>query len=117
MSTPVEKIVAEALSLGPEARAFVAERLLESLDAVTGAELSPAGARSSASDARRSTTRRSSCAMPQRCSHERTPPSPLPDPDLPVRRPVPGQTRGQVIAVMHLHREPGYWAKRRDEGR
>ena len=42
MSTPVEKIVAEALSLGPEARAFVAERLLESLDADPGAELSPA---------------------------------------------------------------------------
>jgi toxin ParE1/3/4 len=23
----------------------------------------------------------------------------------------------EVIAVMHLHREPGYWAKRRDKGR
>jgi hypothetical protein len=23
----------------------------------------------------------------------------------------------EVIAVMHLHREPGYWAKRRTEGR
>jgi toxin ParE1/3/4 len=23
----------------------------------------------------------------------------------------------EVLAVMHLHREPGYWAKRRDEGR
>ncbi|MCP4642511.1 MAG: addiction module protein [bacterium] len=42
MSTSADKIVADALSLPPEARAFVAERLLESLDADPGAELSPA---------------------------------------------------------------------------
>jgi hypothetical protein len=42
MSMKTEKIVAEALSLSPQARAFVAERLIESLDASPGAELSPA---------------------------------------------------------------------------
>lgn len=41
-ATAAEKIVAEALSLAPRARAFVAERLIESLDAVSGEELSPA---------------------------------------------------------------------------
>jgi len=42
MSTTAEKIVTEALSLSPHARAFVAERLIESLDASPGDELSPA---------------------------------------------------------------------------
>lgn len=42
MSTTAEKIVAEALALSPQARAFVAERLLESLDADPGDEISPA---------------------------------------------------------------------------
>lgn len=42
MSTSAEKIVAEALSLSPYARAFVAERLIESLDTNPGDELSPA---------------------------------------------------------------------------
>ena len=42
MSMTAEKIVAEALALSPHARAFVAERLIESLDASPGAELSPA---------------------------------------------------------------------------
>lgn len=42
MSTTAEKIVAEALNLSPQARAFVAERLIESLDAAPGTELSPA---------------------------------------------------------------------------
>ncbi len=42
MSTSAEKIVAEALGLSPQARAFVAERLIESLDAAPGSELSPA---------------------------------------------------------------------------
>jgi len=37
-----DKIVAEALSLSPHARAFVAERLIESLDASPGPDLSPA---------------------------------------------------------------------------
>ena len=37
-----EKIVTEALALSPHARAFVAERLIESLDATPGEELSPA---------------------------------------------------------------------------
>ena len=42
MSMTAEKIVTEALSLSPHARAFVAERLIESLDANPGTELSPA---------------------------------------------------------------------------
>lgn len=42
MSTTAEKIVTEALSLPPHARAFVAERLIESLDANPGEGLSPA---------------------------------------------------------------------------
>lgn len=42
MSTTTEKIVTEALSLSPHARAFVAERLIESLDAGPGEELSQA---------------------------------------------------------------------------
>lgn len=42
MSTTVEKIVADALELSPQARAFVAERLIESLDVADGGELSPA---------------------------------------------------------------------------
>jgi len=42
MSTIAEKIVADALALSPQARAFVAERLIESLDATVGGEISPA---------------------------------------------------------------------------
>ena len=42
MSITVEKIVTEALSLSPHARAFVAERLIESLDACSGEDLSSA---------------------------------------------------------------------------
>jgi len=42
MSTTAEQIVSQALSLSPHARAFVAERLIESLDASPGDELSPA---------------------------------------------------------------------------
>lgn len=42
MSMTAEKIVTEALSISPHARAFVAERLIESLDASPGDELSPA---------------------------------------------------------------------------
>ena len=42
MSTTAEKVVTEALSLSPNARAFVAERLIESLDARPGDELSRA---------------------------------------------------------------------------
>lgn len=42
MSTTVEKIVSEALSLPPQARAFVAEKLIESLDAEPEGVLSPA---------------------------------------------------------------------------
>lgn len=42
MSMTAEKIVTEALSLSPLARAFVAERLIESLEASPGEELSPA---------------------------------------------------------------------------
>jgi len=42
MSTSAEKIMAEALELPPKVRAFVAERLIESLDATPGPELSPA---------------------------------------------------------------------------
>ena len=42
MSITAETIVTEALSLSPHARAFVAERLIESLDASPGDVLSPA---------------------------------------------------------------------------
>lgn len=42
MSMTAEKIVTEALSLSLHTRAFVAERLIESLDARPEAELSPA---------------------------------------------------------------------------
>jgi hypothetical protein len=42
MSKTVEKILSEALTLPPQARAFVAERLIESLDAADAGELSPA---------------------------------------------------------------------------
>ncbi len=42
MNTTAEKIMTEALTLAPSARAFVAERLIESLDASPGEALSPA---------------------------------------------------------------------------
>jgi putative addiction module component (TIGR02574 family) len=42
MNMVAEKIVTEALSLSPQARAFVAEKLIESLDMVSGEDLSPA---------------------------------------------------------------------------
>ena len=42
MSTDLDRIVSEALSLPAQARAFVAEKLIESLDADPGAELSAA---------------------------------------------------------------------------
>lgn len=42
MSMTTEEIVSEALGLSPQARAFVAERLIESLDISPPAELSPA---------------------------------------------------------------------------
>ncbi len=42
METTAEKIVMEALLLAPQARAFVAERLIESLDADPAEDLSPA---------------------------------------------------------------------------
>ena len=42
MSMTAEKIVSEALGLAPQARAFVAERLIESLDATPGSEISAA---------------------------------------------------------------------------
>ncbi|OQX05724.1 MAG: hypothetical protein BWK76_27105 [Desulfobulbaceae bacterium A2] len=42
MSVTVEKIIEKALFLSPQARAFVAERLIESLDAIPGEALSQA---------------------------------------------------------------------------
>jgi len=42
MNMTAEKVVTEALSLSPHARAFVAERLIESLDAAPGEDISPA---------------------------------------------------------------------------
>jgi hypothetical protein len=42
MSTTVDKIVSEALDLPSEARAFVAEKLIESLDVGSAGEISPA---------------------------------------------------------------------------
>ena len=40
MTMTADKIVIEALTLTPQARAFVAERLIESLDVVPGENLS-----------------------------------------------------------------------------
>lgn len=42
MSMTADKIVTEALGLAPQVRAFVAERLIESLDAAPGTDLAPA---------------------------------------------------------------------------
>lgn len=42
MSTSVDKIISEALGLPPESRAFVAEKLIESLDIEPDAAISPA---------------------------------------------------------------------------
>ncbi len=42
MPTSLEQIVSDALSLPPQARAFVAERLIESLDTEPAPGLSPA---------------------------------------------------------------------------
>lgn len=42
MSRGADDIVSEALRLPPHARAFLAEKLIESLDAEPGAEISPA---------------------------------------------------------------------------
>ncbi len=42
MSITAEQVMTEALSLSPHVRAFVAERLIESLDVSPGNELSPA---------------------------------------------------------------------------
>ena len=42
VSMTAEKIVTEALALSPQVRAFVAERLIESLDTISGEDLSPA---------------------------------------------------------------------------
>jgi hypothetical protein len=41
MTVAVEKIVSEVLDLPPAVRAFVAEKLIESLDVASGGELSP----------------------------------------------------------------------------
>ena len=42
MKTTIDTIIAEVLSLSPQARAFVAEKLIESLDAEPEVVLSPA---------------------------------------------------------------------------
>lgn len=42
MNTALDTIIAEALSLSPQARAFVAEKLLESLDSEPAVTLSSA---------------------------------------------------------------------------
>ncbi len=42
MNITIEKVIIEALSLSPNARAFVAERLIESLDVSPGEALSRA---------------------------------------------------------------------------
>jgi hypothetical protein len=42
MTAKAEQIVADALALPAQVRAFVAEKLIESLDAATPSELSPA---------------------------------------------------------------------------
>ena len=42
MKTPIDTIMAEVLSLSPQLRAFVAEKLIESLDSELEIVLSPA---------------------------------------------------------------------------
>jgi len=42
MKTAIETVIAEVLSLSPQARAFVAEKLIESLDSEEEVILSPA---------------------------------------------------------------------------
>ncbi|MDD1745314.1 MAG: addiction module protein [Candidatus Methanoperedens sp.] len=42
MNTAIDTIIAEVLSLSPQARAFVAEKLIESLDSEQEVILSPA---------------------------------------------------------------------------
>jgi len=42
MKTTIDTIIAEVLSLSPQARAFVAEKLIESLDSEPEVVLSPA---------------------------------------------------------------------------
>ena len=42
MNTPIDTIMAEVLSLSPQVRAFVAEKLIESLDSEPEIVLSPA---------------------------------------------------------------------------
>lgn len=42
MNTAIDTIITEALSLSPQARAFVAEKLIESLDSEQEVILSPA---------------------------------------------------------------------------
>lgn len=42
MHMTADKIVSEALDLSPQARAFVAEKLIESLDTPPGTKISPA---------------------------------------------------------------------------
>jgi len=42
MKTPIDTIMAEVLSLSPQVRAFVAEKLIESLDSEPDIVLSPA---------------------------------------------------------------------------
>ena len=41
MAVTVDRIVSEALGLPPAVRALLAEKLIESLDATAGSELSP----------------------------------------------------------------------------
>jgi hypothetical protein len=42
MAASIDRIISEALELPPQARAFVAEKLIESLDVEAAAEISPA---------------------------------------------------------------------------
>jgi putative addiction module component (TIGR02574 family) len=42
MSRTTDQILTDALTLSPQARAFVAEKLIESLDAAPGSEISEA---------------------------------------------------------------------------
>ncbi|MBI1783989.1 addiction module protein [Candidatus Sumerlaeota bacterium] len=42
MSTKLDQIIAESLALPPQARAYVAEKLNESLEAAQDADLTPA---------------------------------------------------------------------------
>jgi hypothetical protein len=118
MRTAAEKVVSEAMGLPPTLRAFVAEKLIESLDAPGGLPCQPSGGRKPAVAVRRWTAEQFAFAEPRlfsrglarrldedvRCCLTKTFLFGVLFRELP--------NRVVVVAVMHLHREPGYWKNR-----